>query len=64
LTGTLSEQVEAFERRILVEELKRHDYRMAETARALGLERSHLYKKCQHHDIALRDSRHPGEPPR
>jgi DNA-binding NtrC family response regulator len=27
--------------------LKRHSYRMTETAKALGLERSHLYKKCQ-----------------
>lgn len=54
----LAEQVEAFERRILTDELRRHEYRMAETARALGLERSHLYKKCQHHGIDLKDSRH------
>lgn len=62
LTGSLIEQVEAFERRILMEELKRHEYRMTETARALGLERSHLYKKCQHHNIALKDTRPPVEP--
>jgi DNA-binding NtrC family response regulator len=31
----------------MLAELKRHSYRMTETAKALGLERSHLYKKCQ-----------------
>jgi two-component system nitrogen regulation response regulator NtrX len=39
--------VEAFEREVVLQELKRHGRRMTETARALGLERSHLYKKCQ-----------------
>jgi DNA-binding NtrC family response regulator len=47
LGGPLSQRVDAFERSAIIEELKRHDFRMAETARALGLERSHLYKKCQ-----------------
>jgi len=46
-TGTLAERVDAFERDVLLAELKRHGYRMTETAKALGLERSHLYKKCQ-----------------
>ncbi len=46
-TGTLAERVDAFEREVLLGELKHHGYRMTETARALGLERSHLYKKCQ-----------------
>ena len=45
--GTLAERVDAFERDVLLAELKRHSYRMTETAKALGLERSHLYKKCQ-----------------
>jgi two-component system, NtrC family, nitrogen regulation response regulator NtrX len=27
--------------------LKRHGYRMTDTTKTLGLERSHLYKKCQ-----------------
>ena len=62
LAGSLAERVEAFERRILVEELRRHEYRMAETARALGLERSHLYKKCQHHNIPQKDDHHMGDP--
>ena len=46
-TGTLAERVEAFERDVLLAELKHHGYRMTETAKVLGLERSHLYKKCQ-----------------
>jgi len=47
LTGTLAERVDAFEREVLLAELKRHNHHMTETAKALGLERSHLYKKCQ-----------------
>lgn len=39
--------MEAFEREVLLAELKRHNYHMTNVARALGLERSHLYKKCQ-----------------
>jgi two-component system nitrogen regulation response regulator NtrX len=46
-TGTLAERVDAFERDVLLAELKHHGYRMTETAKVLGLERSHLYKKCQ-----------------
>ena len=46
-TGTLAERVDSFERDVLLAELKQHGYRMTETAKALGLERSHLYKKCQ-----------------
>ena len=46
-TGTLAERVAAFEREVMLEQLTAHGYRVAETARALGLERSHLYKKCQ-----------------
>ncbi|HET9318915.1 MAG TPA: helix-turn-helix domain-containing protein, partial [Bryobacteraceae bacterium] len=53
-TGTLAERVDAFEREVLLGELKHHGYRMTETARALGLERSHLYKKCQALGIDLR----------
>ncbi len=46
-TGSLADRVDAFEREVLLAELKHHSYRMTETAKALGLERSHLYKKCQ-----------------
>lgn len=55
--GPLAARVEAFEREMLLAELKRHQFRMADTARALGLERSHLYKKCQQHGIDLRELR-------
>jgi two-component system, NtrC family, nitrogen regulation response regulator NtrX len=52
--GTLAERVEAFEREVLLAELKRHNHHMTNVARALGLERSHLYKKCQQLGIDLR----------
>ena len=52
--GTLSQRVEAFERETLLAELKHHRHHMTNTAKALGLERSHLYKKCQQLGIDLR----------
>jgi DNA-binding NtrC family response regulator len=52
-TGTLAARVESFERETIVAELKRHSRNMTETARALGLERSHLYKKCAQLGIEL-----------
>ena len=52
--GMLSQRVEAFERETLLAELKRHHHHMTNTAKALGLERSHLYKKCQQLGIDLR----------
>jgi two-component system, NtrC family, nitrogen regulation response regulator NtrX len=55
--GPLAQRVESFEREVLLQELKRHDFQMAATARALGLERSHLYKKCQHLGIDLQSTR-------
>jgi signal transduction histidine kinase len=54
-SGTLSERVTAYEREVVVRELTAHGYRVAETARALGLERSHLYKKCQQLGIDLKN---------
>src|SRR5271168_4291785 len=45
--GTLAERSEAFEREVLTAEIRRHNFHMTNVARALGLERSHLYKKCQ-----------------
>lgn len=53
-SGTLAQRVDAFERAQLLAELKRHNQRMTDTAKALGLERSHLYKKCQALGIDLR----------
>jgi DNA-binding NtrC family response regulator len=46
--------VDSFEREQLLAELKRHNQRMTDTAKSLGLERSHLYKKCQALGIDLR----------
>ena len=51
--GTLADKVKALEREVVLTELEKHAYRMAETARVLGLERSHLYKKCQQLGIDL-----------
>jgi len=56
-TGALSVRTDAFEREQILAELKRHAYRMTDTAKALGLERSHLYKKCQALGIDLRAMR-------
>jgi DNA-binding NtrC family response regulator len=52
--GTLAQRVDAFERETILAELKRQNQRMTDTAKALGLERSHLYKKCQALGIDLR----------
>jgi two-component system, NtrC family, nitrogen regulation response regulator NtrX len=52
--GTLAQRVECFERQTLLAELKRNRHHMTNTAKALGLERSHLYKKCQQLGIDLR----------
>ncbi|MEO8596204.1 MAG: sigma-54 dependent transcriptional regulator [Candidatus Solibacter sp.] len=53
-TGTLADRMDAFERDQILAELKRNHQRMTDTAKALGLERSHLYKKCQALGIDLR----------
>jgi two-component system, NtrC family, nitrogen regulation response regulator NtrX len=54
--GSLSERMDIHERDIIVAELKKHNYKMTDTAKALGLERSHLYKKCQQLGIQHRSS--------
>jgi DNA-binding NtrC family response regulator len=56
-SGTLSQRVEQFERQMILDEIKRHNYHITNTAKALGLERSHLYKKCQQLGIDLRELR-------
>jgi two-component system, NtrC family, nitrogen regulation response regulator NtrX len=53
-SGMLSQRVEAFERETLLAVLKQNHHHMTNTAKALGLERSHLYKKCQQLGIDLR----------
>ena len=59
--GPLADRVGAFEREQILGELKRHNQRMTDTAKSLGLERSHLYKKCQALGIDLRALRKPAE---
>lgn len=58
-TGTLAERTEAFEKQLLLAEIRRHNFHMTNVAKALGLERSHLYKKCQQLGIDLQSLRKP-----
>ena len=58
-SGTLAERTEAFEREVLLAEIRRHNFHMTNVARTLGLERSHLYKKCQQLGIDLQSLRRP-----
>ena len=58
-TGTLAERTEIFERETLLAEIRRHNFHMTNVAKALGLERSHLYKKCQQLQIDLQAIRKP-----
>jgi two-component system, NtrC family, nitrogen regulation response regulator NtrX len=58
-TGTLAERTENFEKEVLLAEIRRHNFHMTNVARALGLERSHLYKKCQQLGIDLQSLRKP-----
>ena len=56
-TGPLAQRALAFERAQVLAELERHSRRITPTAKALGLERSHLYKKCQQLGIDLHSLR-------
>jgi two-component system nitrogen regulation response regulator NtrX len=58
-SGTLAERTEAFEKDVMLEEIRRNNFHMTNVARALGLERSHLYKKCQQLGIDLQALRKP-----
>jgi DNA-binding NtrC family response regulator len=53
-SGALADRVEQFERHVILEEIKRNNHHITNTAKALGLERSHLYKKCQQLGIDLK----------
>jgi DNA-binding NtrC family response regulator len=55
--GPLADRVSVFEREVVLAELQAHSYNVAETARALGLERSHFYKKCQQLGIDVKAER-------
>jgi two-component system nitrogen regulation response regulator NtrX len=58
--GPLAHRVLSFEREAVLAELERNDRNITQTAKALGLERSHLYKKCQQLGIDLQNLPTPG----
>ena len=53
-TGPLSDRVQQYEREVILAELKRNNNHITNAAKALGLERSHLYKKAEQLGIDLR----------
>jgi len=53
-TGLLAERVAGFERETILAEFERNNRHITNTAKALGLERSYLYKKCEQLGIDLR----------
>ncbi len=56
-SGTLADRVDQFERQVILDEIKRQNHHITNAAKALGLERSHLYKKCQQLGIDLQEMR-------
>jgi len=60
-SGPLASRVEAFERETIRGEMERSRYNMTETARVLGLERSHFYKKCTQLGIDVKQLRRSEE---
>ncbi len=60
-TGPLADRVHAFEKQTILAELKRNHNQISNTARALGLERSHLYKKAEQVGIDLKAARNEGD---
>ena len=55
-SGPLADRVAAFEKQTIAAELERCGRHVTNTAKALGLERSYFYKKCQQLGIDLRRS--------
>jgi two-component system nitrogen regulation response regulator NtrX len=60
-SGPLADRVRAFEKQTILSELKRHHHQISNTARALGLERSHLYKKAEQVGIDLKAVKNEGD---
>jgi transcriptional regulator with GAF, ATPase, and Fis domain len=60
-SGPLSGRVDAFEREVILAELKRSNSNVSLAAKSLGLERSHLYKKAEQLGIDLRALRREQE---
>jgi two-component system nitrogen regulation response regulator NtrX len=59
-SGPLADRVRAFEKQTILAELKRNHHQISNTARALGLERSHLYKKAEQVGIDLKAAKSEG----
>jgi two-component system, NtrC family, nitrogen regulation response regulator NtrX len=59
--GPLADRVRAFEKQTILAELKHHHHQISNTARALGLERSHLYKKAEQVGIDLKAAKNEGD---
>jgi two-component system nitrogen regulation response regulator NtrX len=53
--GALRDLVDAYEREVVRERLRRFGGHVTNTARSLGLERSHLYKKCKQLGLEMRE---------
>src|SRR6266849_9385186 len=62
-SGPLSERVDAFERDVILAELKYSHSNVSLAAKSLGLERSHFYKKAEHLGIDLRAMRREQDSP-
>jgi DNA-binding NtrC family response regulator len=60
-SGPLAGRVDAFEREVILAELKRCHSNVSVAAKSLGLERSHLYKKAEQLGIDLRAMRREQE---
>jgi two-component system nitrogen regulation response regulator NtrX len=60
-SGPLAERVQIFERETILVELKRSNYHITNTAKSLGLERSHLYKKAEQLGIDIQKQRREDE---
>ena len=54
-TGALRDLADAFEREVIRERLRLAGGHVTNAARSLGLERSHLYKKCKQLGIDMRE---------
>jgi len=53
--GTLRDLADAYEREVIRERLRRFSGHVTNAARSLGLERSHLYKKCRQLGLEIRE---------
>ena len=62
-SGSLVERVAEFERQTILAELKRNQFHVTNTAKALGMERSHLYKKAEQLGIDLQLARKAADGP-